>query len=385
MQTAISAHATDPPLSFDNDHLRDAYTALQAWKAAIFSDPLNFTSDWNGADVCSYTGVFCTQSPSHRSPFKVVAGLDLNHGDIAGYLPDELGLLTDLALFHINSNRFCGIIPRSFRRLKLLFELDVSNNRLVGPFPKVVLSLPSLKYLDLRFNEFEGPIPSQLFDKDLDAIFVNDNRFRFGIPANLGNSPVSAMVLANNDLGGCIPSSIGKMGETLNEILLLNNNLSGCIPPEIGQLKKVTVFDVGSNQLGGPLPASVGGMKSAEQLNVAHNRLTGVIPSSICQLKRLENFTYSYNYFTGGAPQCLNANRVATDSKKNCIPGFPAQRSFKECAATPFVDCSKESAKCRASQSPSPVVGRPPSTTASYFINISVDKAVSSPIAATQG
>uniref|UniRef100_A0A0D9ZDD5 Uncharacterized protein n=1 Tax=Oryza glumipatula TaxID=40148 RepID=A0A0D9ZDD5_9ORYZ len=33
---------------------------------------------------------------------------DLNHSDIAGYMPPELGLLADLALLYLNSNRFCA-------------------------------------------------------------------------------------------------------------------------------------------------------------------------------------------------------------------------------------------------------------------------------------
>ncbi|KAJ0977866.1 hypothetical protein J5N97_013340 [Dioscorea zingiberensis] len=199
-----------PSFSFPNDHLRDAFIALQAWKQAIFSDPKNFTGDWRGPNVCGYSNVYCAPLPSNQSVI-VVAGIDLNHGDIAGYLPEELGLLTDLALFHINSNRFCGIVPRKLDRLKLLFELDLSNNRFVGKFPDVVLRLPSLKFLDLRFNEFEGTVPSELFDKDLDAIFINDNRFVFEIPNNLGNSPVSVIVLANNKFHGCVPASIGNM------------------------------------------------------------------------------------------------------------------------------------------------------------------------------
>ncbi|GFZ21635.1 leucine-rich repeat/extensin 1 [Actinidia rufa] len=284
-------------LQFENARLRKAYIALQSWKSAIFSDPFNFTADWTGPDVCSYAGVFCAPSPSDPT-MRVVAGIDLNHADIAGYLPPELGLLTDLALFHINSNRFCGSVPLTFLRMKLLHELDLSNNRFVGKFPGVVLGLPSLKYLDLRFNEFEGPVPSKLFDKDLDAIFLNDNRFRFGIPENLGSSPVSVLVFANNNLGGCIPGSIGKMGKTLNEIILMNDNLTGCLPAsEIGHLKKLTVFDVSFNNLQGSLPSTIGWMKSLEQLDVAHNRFTGIIPSTVCKLPNLKNFTYSFNYF----------------------------------------------------------------------------------------
>eukprot|EP00249_Psilotum_nudum_P006025 c19404_g1_i2 orf=739-1182(+) len=51
----------DPDLEFDNDRLRDAFIAFQAWKRAIFSDPFNVTGTWVGPDVCSYKGVFCEE------------------------------------------------------------------------------------------------------------------------------------------------------------------------------------------------------------------------------------------------------------------------------------------------------------------------------------
>ncbi|KAM1471565.1 hypothetical protein ACFX14_042037 [Malus domestica] len=97
----------DPSLVFKNDRLRNTYIALQALKHVILSNPLNITGNWVGSNVCKYTAVFCTKALDN-STIRTVAGIDLNHGDIAGYLPEELGLLTDLALFHINSNRFCG-------------------------------------------------------------------------------------------------------------------------------------------------------------------------------------------------------------------------------------------------------------------------------------
>ncbi|KAI3781850.1 hypothetical protein L2E82_11877 [Cichorium intybus] len=270
----------DPSLVFENPRLRNAYIALQAWKQAILSDPQNLTVNWVGSGVCDYTGVFCTHALDNSSE-KTVAGIDLNHGDIAGYLPEELGLLKDLALFHINSNRFCGTIPKKFRHLKLLYELDLSNNRFAGKFPYVVLKLPMLKFLDLRFNEFEGSVPKELFDKDLDAIFINHNRFLFELPDNFGNSPVSVIVLANNKFHGCLPASIGNMSDTLNEVIMMNNGLRSCVPEELGLLKEATVIDISSNQLMGPLPESFSGLVSVEQLNVAHNFLTGSIPKSI--------------------------------------------------------------------------------------------------------
>ncbi|KAG6522246.1 hypothetical protein ZIOFF_019384 [Zingiber officinale] len=185
----------------------DGVNTYDAWKLAIISDPLNLTSNWVGPNVCDYTGVFCASLPSDPS-LTVVAGVDLNHGDLAGYLPSQIGLLYDVALIHINSNRFCGTLPRSLRRLTLLHELDVSNNRFAGRFPDVVLRIPSLRFLDLRFNEFEGSVPPELFDRDFDAIFINHNRFAFKIPDNIGNSPVSVIVLAKNRFHGCLPASL---------------------------------------------------------------------------------------------------------------------------------------------------------------------------------
>ncbi|KAI4298415.1 hypothetical protein L6164_031978 [Bauhinia variegata] len=90
-------------VNITNERLKPAYVALQAWKKAIYSDPSGITDNWVGPDVCSYNGVFC--APALDDPkVQVVAGIDLNNADIAGYLPPELGLLKDLALFHINSN-----------------------------------------------------------------------------------------------------------------------------------------------------------------------------------------------------------------------------------------------------------------------------------------
>ncbi|KAL6212182.1 hypothetical protein ACLB2K_017403 [Fragaria x ananassa] len=162
----------------------------------MLSDPLGYTANWVGSNVCNYTGVFCAQALDDPT-IETVAGIDLNHADIAGYLPEEVGHLSDIASFHVNSNRFCGTVPKSFSKLKLLHELDLSNNRFAGKFPLVLLQLPALKYLDIRFNEFEGRIPKKLLHKHLDAIFLNDNRFTHEQPHNLGNSPVSVIVLAN--------------------------------------------------------------------------------------------------------------------------------------------------------------------------------------------
>jgi hypothetical protein len=167
--------------------------------------------------------------------------------------------------------------------MRLLHELDVSNNRLSGGFPQHILCLPSVRYVDLRFNDLRGLVPPTLFDKPLDAIFLNDSRFDFELPDSLGNSPAlfdkpldaifvndrrfdfelpdslgnslaSVLVLANLRLRGCIPRSVGRMAGTLAELVALNSGLRSCLPQELGWLRELTRLDLSSNQMQGMLP-----------------------------------------------------------------------------------------------------------------------------------
>ncbi|KAI3702464.1 hypothetical protein L6452_28202 [Arctium lappa] len=361
----------DARLRFPNPRLRMAYAVFQEWKKVIFSDPGNMISNWEGADVCSYNGVFCERAPDDPNSM-TVAGIDLNHGDIAGHLAPHLGLLTDLSLFHINSNRFCGIIPTSFSRLTILHELDLSNNRFSGPFPSVVLELPKLKYLDLRFNDFEGQLPPQLFDKDLDAIFVNNNKFSSPIPENFGNSKASVIVFSNNGFKGCIPKSICQM-TGLEEAIFSNNEFSGCLPEELGLLENLTVLDFSNNQLVGTLPKGFERLKQIEKLDIGRNQLIGKVVDSVCSLPKLLNFSIADNYFDRLEPTCEKPMKAefVIDDKENCLSNKPNQKTVEKCSPVVSrpIDCKiacenqnggRSSDEEQSPSPPSPVQQPPP-------------------------
>ncbi|KAE8653982.1 Pollen-specific leucine-rich repeat extensin-like protein 4 [Hibiscus syriacus] len=331
---------------FENSGICRAYIAFQAWKIAIYSDPFNTTKNWIGPKVCDYKGVFC--APSLSDPKStVIISVDLNHTDIAGYLPAKLDLLTDLSLLHINSNRFCGIIPKSFSKLTLLHELDV-NNRFVGHFPRVVISIPLLKYLDLRYNNFEGELPSELFEKDLDSLFLNNNRFVSNILEMFGSSPTSVIVVVNNRFSGCISNIIGKIKNTLNEIVFQNNNLTGCLPMEIGNLGNVTVLDIASNIFNGVLAKTFKGLGKIEELDVTNNMLTCFVLDEVCWLSSIKIFRFSYNYFNGEVESCLQlkGKDIVFNDVGNCFPDRPKQKSVKECqqVVSRPIECGKS--KC---------------------------------------
>ncbi|XP_057761484.1 leucine-rich repeat extensin-like protein 4 [Arachis stenosperma] len=330
-----------PSGSSSESKLDGAYTALQAWKSAITDDPKKILGTWVGPNVCSYKGVFCDftedEMGASASAFPVVAGIDLNHANLQGTLVKELSLLTDMSLFHLNSNRFTGTVPDEFRDLDSLEEFDLSNNQFSGSFPSATLYMPSLIYLDLRFNYFSGTIPQELFYKNLDALFLNNNQFEGEIPQNLGNSPASVINLANNKLSGNIPASFGFMGSKLKEILFLNNQLTGCIPEGVGLFTEIQVLDVSYNTLMGHVPDTLSCLQDIQVLNLAHNKLSGELSDVICSLRSLANLTVAYNFFSGFSQQCsrLFFRNVGFDVSLNCIPGRDMQRPQPECSVIP--------------------------------------------------
>lgn len=324
----------NPPSGSSSSDLSRAYTALQAWKSAISDDPTKVLATWAGPDVCSYKGVFCADSEDGQT---IVAGIDLNHANLKGTLVKELSFLTEMSLIHLNSNRFSGLIPDTFRDLNSLQELDLSNNQFSGPFPTTTLYIPNLIYLDLRFNSFTGSIPDELFNKNLDAIFLNNNQFEGELPQSLGNAQASVINLANNEFSGNFPSNFGFMGTKLKEILFLNNQLTGCIPEGVGLFSEIQVFDVSFNSLMGHLPDTISCLQEIEVLNLAHNKLSGVLPDLVCSLKSLVNLTVAYNFFSGFSQECakLYYRNVGFDFSLNCIPGRNMQRPQPQCSLIP--------------------------------------------------
>ncbi|XP_020111008.1 uncharacterized protein At4g06744-like [Ananas comosus] len=325
---------------FQNDRLYNAYLVIQRFKSTITCDPQGITDTWSGTDICgknSYVGFYCTTPPGLVNT-PTVASVDFNGYRLAA--PTVCGFvdqLTDLALFHANSNNFSGTVP-NLRGLQYIYELDLSNNKLTGNFPADVLSLNNATFLDIRFNGYVGPVPAQVFKLSmLQVLFLNNNNFTGQLPAELGFTPAQYLTLANNKFTGPIPSSIVHAANTLLEVLFLNNQLSGCLPFEIGLLKKATVFDAGTNLLTGPIPLSFGCLKKIEQLNLADNKLYGEVPDVLCRLGipgagNLMNLSLSDNYFTSLGHSCwILLKKGVLDVRKNCIPGVLDQRSPEEC------------------------------------------------------
>ncbi|XP_010519298.1 PREDICTED: uncharacterized protein At4g06744-like [Tarenaya hassleriana] len=324
-----------PPPRFVSPLIEKVFPVIKRFQKLVEYDPKNKLKTWEGYDVCAkdkYVGLECAIYPGTN--YLAVASVQFNEFNLAGKqlrLDNFLDKLEEVTIFHANSNNFVGSVPR-VDKLKYLYELDISSNKLSGEFPSSVLQAKNLTFLDLRFNSFSGMVPPQVFNLDLDVLFINNNNLVQNLPENLGSITALYLTFANNRFSGPIPSSIGNI-KNLQEVLFLSNRLTGCLPYEIGKLNLATVFDVGSNLLTGPIPYSFGCLDKMEQLNLARNTFYGTIPETVCNLPRIQNLSLSYNYFTHVGPKCRELiKKKVLDVRMNCILGLPNQRSATECS-----------------------------------------------------
>ncbi|KAJ9159511.1 hypothetical protein P3X46_025017 [Hevea brasiliensis] len=323
-----------PPAKYPPNILRD-YKTIQKFKQTITIDPMGVTKSWVGYNVChKYQGFNCASRPDTGVPS--VAAINFNGYNFSGpdfQIQGFVDKLLDLSIFHANSNGFNGNVPNELdvQNINFLFELDLSNNKYTGGFPMSVLGATNLTFLDIRFNSFSGPVPREVFNLDLDVLFLNNNQFNQQLPDNIGSSPAVYLTFANNQFSGTIPSSIGR-AKNLLEVLFLNNFLTGCLPYEIGFSKSLTVFDASCNKLTGPIPQSFACLEQMQFLNLATNEFYGPVPEMVCKLPHMQNLSLSGNYFTEVGPECrklIQLNRL--DVSNNCISDLPNQRSEETC------------------------------------------------------
>ena len=90
----------------------------------------------------------------------------------------------------------------------------------------------------------------------------------FGVTCAEGSGELVKLRLADNDLHGTLPESLGLLGD-LRELIIYGNS------PGRGQ----TCEDPEAGCLTGTIPPNLGGLQKLEQLYLHYNRLSGTVPS----------------------------------------------------------------------------------------------------------
>ena len=263
-----------------------------------------------------------------------LVGLNLYANGLTGTIPPELGHLASLETLYLRGNSLTGQIPPELGSLANLEWLELDQNNLVGPIPPELGSLASLETLDLRENSLTGQIPPELGSlANLEWLQLDQNNLVGPIPPELGSlANLEWLELDQNNLVGPIPPELGKL-TNLTFLRLYENRLTGPIPAELTELTGLRYLSVGVNLLTGPIPEWLSNFTNLESLDLSWNNLTGPIPPELGNLRSLRSLSLHRNALTGPIPQTfLQLDRLTYASfganESVCVPGTSAFLSW---------------------------------------------------------
>lgn len=195
--------------------------------------------------------------------------LELDYNNLNGFLPEELGLLSNtlerIVLHGGPDESLDGSIPTTIGYLTKLRLLFIPNNSMEGALPSEIGNLSLLQQINLSYSQIQGSLPSEI-----------------GRLTSLVTFDVSG-----NDLTG-LPTEIGMM-EKANKILLHNNKFEGPIPSEIGQIRRLKQLEAYANSFDS-IPSEIGELVYCEMLKLQDNNIQGPVPTELGELRRLRKY-----------------------------------------------------------------------------------------------
>lgn len=273
-----------PSLSFDCQKIQEIpeeeCQVLVALYESTNGDNWEDNSGWLVDQTpCSWYGVICQQGH--------VVELQLYYNQLTGFLPPEIGNLTNLKSLYLDRNQLSGPVPAEIGNLAKLEVARLGGNDF-NSIPAEIANLKNLIFLELWGNQLSGEIPGELGNLSLlQQLKLSDNQFTGDIPPKLGNlTNLSHLDLSHNRLSGSIPATLGDLA-VLNELDLSHNQLTGSIPNEFGNLTYLYWLDLSYNELTGLVPVALANAPIAE-LRLWGNLLDGTILASAEKITAVE-------------------------------------------------------------------------------------------------
>ncbi len=264
--------------------------------------------------------------PAQLGALTEITYLLLGYNQLTGSIPPQLANITQLQVLLLSSNELSGSIPPELGNLPNINRLYLENNRLSGTIPKELCNLPNLDHLWLSYNQLTGSIPKELSNlKKLTYLWLDSNQLTGTIPPELGNiSNLYSLFLFQNQLSGSIPAELGNLS-SLNILLLSRNQLSGNIPKELGNLSALQSLAISENLLSGSIPSELGNCRKMQSLFINNNQLEGNVPSSFTNYTLMTYLNISYN--------CITPENAAVESWLNIHdPGWETTQCLEKVA-----------------------------------------------------
>ncbi|XVE76408.1 hypothetical protein DITRI_Ditri12bG0170400 [Diplodiscus trichospermus] len=252
-----------------------------------------------------------------RLPFLINLQIGLNN--ISGKIPRSLFSSSSLIVLAMAANRLTGTLPPDmFTNLTSLTTLYLGGNLLSGQIPPSLGNASKLVRVDLGNNSFSGRIPwlgnlpnIQVLSLQMNEL-VNDGAGGMDFITSLGNSQqLQVFSVAENQLTGKLPSSIGNLSRQLSLLVMDHNFLEGSLPEGISNLINVTLIAFEHNSLTGSIPPSIGSLPNLQYIFLHDNKFSGQIPESLGNLAYLSEVHLSNNLLGGTIPSTLgNCQRL---------------------------------------------------------------------------
>ncbi len=228
--------------------------------------------------------------------------IDLGQADLSGEIPTTLGKLVELRRLNLEYVPFTGSIPPELGALAKLEFLNLFRNRLSGRLPAELGQLRSLRTMFVDQNDLTGSIPPTFVQlRQLETFYGGHND---GLCAP-GTADFEALRgEGSRDFRGprCNDADLAAL-EDLYEVTgganwtrstgwLISGAVGEWYGVEAASLGRVTVLDLADNELRGQLPSSLGAMDRLSVLRLGGNALSGRMPLPLMDLP-LEEFRYA--------------------------------------------------------------------------------------------
>ena len=255
----------------------------------------------------------------------------LDYNNFEGQIPTSLGNASGLWYIDLSSNYFTGQIPTSFGRLSELSRLNLAYNKLEAngnqgwEFLHSLINCTALTTLSVAENNLQGSLPHSVgnLSINLQNLIFSVNNISVVVPPSIGNFPnLIRLSLGKNKFSGEIGEWIGNL-KNLQGLFLRENNLIGPITPSIGNLTQLTMLSLQNNKFEGIIPPNIGHLSQLSILNLSYNNLQGSIPEEVGNLQELVELHLSSNKFSGEIPDALgqSQNLVVIQLGQNILTG----------------------------------------------------------------
>ena len=136
----------------------------------------------------------------------------MERGGLTGKIPTEIGLLTNLIFIDLDFNMLTGSLSPELLSLSLLTQLDINDNKMTGSIEGIG-AFPAMEFLQLHRNSFTGTVPEAVGSySNLEAFTLHESSISGTMPQSVCN------LLRNASLGGVLDSLIADCGGLVPDI-----------------------------------------------------------------------------------------------------------------------------------------------------------------------